>query len=332
MHIESQDHVCALYEGDDRRDEVLLGFLRAGLEDGDKCVWVVDEDDPSDFLAKLAAPDDLERWQANGAINVRGAEPARDAGDEITIEEMLATWDDAMVAADASLFPFVRVTGDATWWSTQAGDDDLVRYECALTDRLPEDVAVMCCYDVAAMGGARLVDAVRTHPTLLVGSVIIENPFYLPADELEATGRAFLVGVRVDRSRDPPAREAAATRRATGPMVELECGDCGTALFAPEPVHADVASAPFFITCPRCSAIWEQTGRGAARPVVGRHPDDVRNSDDTRISPRAGRARVSTGGDSGAARDARTPSKVMSASAAHTSAKPATRDAGMDSS
>jgi MEDS: MEthanogen/methylotroph, DcmR Sensory domain len=260
LHIESQDHVCALYEGAERRDEVLIGFLRAGLEEGDKCVWVVDEDDPSEFLAKLAEPNDVKRWQANGAINVRGAEPEREQGDELTIDEMLATWDEAMAAADQSLFPFVRVTGDATWWSTQAGADNLVRYECALTDRLPDNVAVMCCYDVAEMDGSTLVDAVRTHPTLLVGSVIIENPFYLPTDELEAARQ----GSAPDEEIEAAIRQLAKLPRldADRPMIELECGDCGTALFAPESGRPRVELAPWFITCPRCSAIWEQRPDG----------------------------------------------------------------------
>ena len=56
VHIEPQEHVCALYEGGERRDEVLLGFVRAGLEDGDKCVFVLDEDDPSEFVARLGNP------------------------------------------------------------------------------------------------------------------------------------------------------------------------------------------------------------------------------------------------------------------------------------
>ena len=176
---------------------------------------------------------------------------------------MLATWDEAMAAADeSSPFPFVRVTGDATWWDTQARADTLVRYESALTSRMPERVAILCCYDVAAMDGETLVDGVRTHPTLLVGSVMIENPFYLSPDEIEAA--------RHDTASDYASVEAAIRQLAKllpldldRPMVELECGDCGAALFTPEPDPDGLRSAPRFITCPQCSATWAQQDDGA---------------------------------------------------------------------
>ena len=36
------DHLCGFYYGDEERDALLLPFLRAGLQSGDKCLAVVD--------------------------------------------------------------------------------------------------------------------------------------------------------------------------------------------------------------------------------------------------------------------------------------------------
>ena len=48
------DHVCAFYRGLQERDEILIPYLRAGIQAGDKCVCIVDTTDPSTVLAVLS--------------------------------------------------------------------------------------------------------------------------------------------------------------------------------------------------------------------------------------------------------------------------------------
>ena len=47
------DHVCGFYYGEEERDALLLPFLRAGLEGGDKCVAVVDSTTPQDVIDRI---------------------------------------------------------------------------------------------------------------------------------------------------------------------------------------------------------------------------------------------------------------------------------------
>jgi hypothetical protein len=48
---------------------------------------------------------------------------------------------------------------------------------------------VLCLYDLAHFGGSMLVDVLRTHPKLLLGGMIIENPHYLTPNEFRALRR-----------------------------------------------------------------------------------------------------------------------------------------------
>ena len=43
--------------------------------------------------------------------------------------------------------------------------------------------AVLCLYDLALVGGGMMLDLLRTHPKLLLGGLLIENPHYLTPDE-----------------------------------------------------------------------------------------------------------------------------------------------------
>jgi hypothetical protein len=38
-------------------------------------------------------------------------------------------------------------------------------------------------YDLAKFGGEIVVDIMRTHPMIIIGGVLQENPFFVPPDE-----------------------------------------------------------------------------------------------------------------------------------------------------
>ena len=42
------------------------------------------------------------------------------------------------------------------------------------------DDAVVCVYDLAKFGGDTVVDIIRTHPMIIIGGILQQNPFFLP--------------------------------------------------------------------------------------------------------------------------------------------------------
>jgi hypothetical protein len=42
---------------------------------------------------------------------------------------------------------------------------------------------VICCYDLAQFGGDIVIDAIRTHPVVIIGGILQQNPFFGPPDE-----------------------------------------------------------------------------------------------------------------------------------------------------
>ena len=62
--------------------------------------------------------------------------------------------------------------------------DDLVEYETRVNYMWPRyKDAVICVYDLAKFGGHIVMDMIRTHPMVLIGGIIQENPFFQPPDE-----------------------------------------------------------------------------------------------------------------------------------------------------
>jgi hypothetical protein len=42
---------------------------------------------------------------------------------------------------------------------------------------------VICAYDLSKFGASVVMDATRTHPVVIVGGLLQENPFFVPPDQ-----------------------------------------------------------------------------------------------------------------------------------------------------
>ncbi len=112
-------------------------------------------------------------------------------------ERMLASWRDVLMAAGQRGFPRTRLVAHMEWaLEDRQGVSDLIEYEARFNlvhqaDRDP----VICTYDLSRFSGDVIMDVLRTHPMVIIGGVLQENPFFIPPEQ-------FLQGLRERRSRD----------------------------------------------------------------------------------------------------------------------------------
>lgn len=187
------DHLCALFRGDAGRDEILLPFLTGAVCEGDKVIGVLDEEHPREVLARVEGgvgpatdgPEQFDLFRTDDTY-LRGA--------AFQLQEMLEFWVERVSAAMADgRFRYVRSIGEMTWALRDVpGVDDLVRYESELNRsvwRHPCQVSV-CMYDLERfVDGGLVLDILRTHPKVLLGGTVLENPWYIGPDELLASQR-----------------------------------------------------------------------------------------------------------------------------------------------
>ena len=62
--------------------------------------------------------------------------------------------------------------------------DDLIEFESRVNDvwRRHDDV-VICTYNLAKFGGDTVIDIMRTHPMIIIGGILQQNPFFVPPQE-----------------------------------------------------------------------------------------------------------------------------------------------------
>jgi hypothetical protein len=179
------DHICGLYSGDAQRDDIMIPFLEASLSEGDKCICVVDGSDPTAVVAMLGygPPDAVDKQ-----LEVIAASDMYLRSGAFKADEVIGAWKAAI--ADAMYdgrFDVVRAV--ETWSRRDVVPDtgELLVLESEMNRYLPlYPQVVLCLYDIERFGAGIITNLLRTHPRMLVGNMLVENPYYLSPDELLA--------------------------------------------------------------------------------------------------------------------------------------------------
>lgn len=182
------DHVCVFYQSRAGRDEILIPYLREGLWAGDKCVCVVDADEPESVLAALGPDVDLSECLDRRQLQVERSTDTYLTGGSFSTEAMLDFWDRTVGGAVAGGFEFARAAGEMTWALRQLpGVTELVSYESRLNRFLPRyPQVILCFYELDLFSGEVLIDVLKVHPKVLLGGMVLDNPYYLDPDEFLA--------------------------------------------------------------------------------------------------------------------------------------------------
>jgi len=182
------DHICGLYAGTRQRDELLLPFLEAGLLAGDKCLCVVDAMEPATVIAGLSPKVDArERADAKQLDVMRASEMYMRSG-SFSAAEVISVWKAAMsdVMYDGR-FDVVRAVETWSMQDVRPDPRELLMLESEMNRFLtlyPQ--VILCLYDVEQFGGGVVVDLLRTHPKMLFGGMVVENPYCQAPDEVLA--------------------------------------------------------------------------------------------------------------------------------------------------
>jgi hypothetical protein len=187
-------HICAFFNSIDEQHRVLRPFIEDGFDDKDKLFHYVDPERLEEHLSWLAeAGINLEEAMGTGQLEVRPWEDTTLSGGRFDVEIWLATFEEVLRSAQPSGYGHTRFFGHMEWaLADLPGTEDLMEYETRVNNVIPkyEDV-VVCSYDLTKFGASAAMDALRTHPAVIIGGLVQENPFYVPPGELlsEIRGR-----------------------------------------------------------------------------------------------------------------------------------------------
>lgn len=205
-------HFCAFYSGPAERDRLLYPFLEEGLRQGDKCLCLIDDVEPTLVRDRALGQPGPTYSRRSAQLDVERASDVYLRSGEFSVDDMMSFLSGSVAAATDDDFGLLRAAGEMSWvLPGPLGWYDLFRYESAINHVVDQMPAILIClYDLQKFGADMLIEVLRTHPKVLLDRTVIDNPHYLPPAEYPIDGvatairhPAFRVGAPGEAGTDP---------------------------------------------------------------------------------------------------------------------------------
>jgi MEDS: MEthanogen/methylotroph, DcmR Sensory domain len=189
-------HICAFFNGMDEHYRVLRSFIKDGLDHGEKAFHLVEPERREEHLRQLAAAGiDVDEVMASGQLEVHPWQDGPLHGDRFDQDAWLEGSEQVLQSGSAAGYLQTRFLSQMEWALVDLpGVDDLIEFEARVNRVVPKyDGPVICSYDLSKFRADVVMLALRTHPVVIIGGLMQENPFYVDPDQ-------FLVEIREKRS------------------------------------------------------------------------------------------------------------------------------------
>jgi hypothetical protein len=200
--LDSVRHVCALFNSDEEEYRVLLPFIKDGFDGGDKAVHVVNPEQQRDHLQRLSeAGIDTAATQKGGQFELRVNTDTYLRDGRFDQDRMLAFFEELADRKIDGGFTISRIVCRMDWAADgQAHLENLIEFESRVNNvwRRHDD-AVICTYHLGHFSGDTVIDIMRTHPMVIIGGILHQNPFFVPPEQ-------FLPEFRERQARQTPRR------------------------------------------------------------------------------------------------------------------------------
>jgi DNA-binding CsgD family transcriptional regulator len=176
-------HICALYSGPAERDRLLFSFLQEGIREGDQCLCLIDDAEPTTVRDGVDAQNG--QWQARSQqLDVGRASDVYLESGRFSVKHMMSFLSARLAVAAESEFSMLRAAGEMSWMRPEPESSaDFFVYESAVNKIVEDKPAIfMCMYDLDRFGVSMLVDVLKTHPKVLLDRMVLENPHYLTSE------------------------------------------------------------------------------------------------------------------------------------------------------
>ena len=177
-------HVCAFFNNEDEEYRVLLPFIKDGFNCGDKAIHVINPDQRPDHLQRLAAAGiDAASAQQSGQLELRTNTETYLRNGRFDQDRMLEVFEQMASGNAPGSFPLSRIVCRMDWAVENGPRDRVVEFEARVNDVWRQhDDAVICTYHLPKFGGHTVIDILRTHPMVIIGGILQQNPFFVPPE------------------------------------------------------------------------------------------------------------------------------------------------------
>lgn len=194
------DHLALIYDNQEEQLDIIVPFLRLGLERGEKSVYIVDNSSAETVIAAMERHGiDVDAATATGALAIITKHDAYLKNGDFDPDWMIGFLAEAVEDAKRDGFQAIRTSGEMTWALGQAGNINsrLIEYECKLNTLFREhNMGGICQYNRRRFHPETLMHVIHAHPRLVFRGEVCENPYDIPAEIIEGSSDGMGDAVR----------------------------------------------------------------------------------------------------------------------------------------
>jgi hypothetical protein len=175
-------HVCGFFDSEDERYEVILPYLKEGLERNEEVLNILDTtsyDDHCSRLHNFGIPV-LEKITSSQLKILSSDETYLKTGN-FAADSMYDMLEEALINSKKEGYDSIRACGDMAWaLRNLPGTDELIEYEARLNVLTPKhSCSLVCMYDINQFSGRTFADILATHPYVIINGKIHKNSSYI---------------------------------------------------------------------------------------------------------------------------------------------------------
>lgn len=185
--LPERSHLCAFYASTEEEYAILLPFIQEGLTRGEKAFHTLDPAGAGEHFRRLAeAGIDVEHCLRTQQLEHKTWDEVHLLNGRFEPEATTAVFADVIERAQRQGYRNIRFVGHMGWIPQhQDVVDELLLYEARWNEAQPQmpPSQVVCMYDLRKFRADLVIDVMRTHPQVILGKTVYENPFYVPPGE-----------------------------------------------------------------------------------------------------------------------------------------------------
>jgi hypothetical protein len=179
-------HACAFFQTQDQEDSVVIPFIKEGMDRGERAIYVSYPLMRARFLKNLSqAGIDVKTVERRGQLEVKRSEEMYFRDGRFYQDGAIAFLQDRLSKGPEQGFPLTRLVSRMDWVAKyRVPANDLFEYEArvnVVSSNFPDPL--ICVYNLSKFGAGFVMDVLRTHPMVIIGKLIAENPFFVPPGE-----------------------------------------------------------------------------------------------------------------------------------------------------
>jgi len=226
-----EDHIALIYDEDEERLTTITPLIKVGLEKGELCLYISDEENDIAIVDALKAENiDVDKAVNNGSLILTSKKEMYFKLGRFDPEWTIRVINNIADLARSYGFTAMRVMSEMKWTQDKvSGIERWPEYEAKMNALRPGlSLRIICQYDRRSFVPEAIMAAIQTHPRIVADGQINKNSFYIPSDRLlkgdyaEAELERVMENIRTINSSEAAIQEMTATIESMGRQADTD--------------------------------------------------------------------------------------------------------------